>query len=460
MGITIVQKSDLSVVKQWAKKALVLSGGALSGGAFKAGGVKALNDYLGNFSVNAFDIYVGISSGSLIAVSLAAGLTPEEMLRSLDGNSRRFFQFAPWHFYWPNYKEFITRPLRFCAETMAYLPRALFELVGNWRGVGPKFLYHLWQFVREPTTSNYTILWNTLSAALTTPRGGPNLLHLLPSGLFDNAPIERYLRENIERNHLTNDFRVVEQVSKKQLYICAMTLDGAERVVFGPDERHDVTISEAVQASTAMPVFYKPARIRGVDYVDGGCFETAHIDVAVAKGADLIVCYNPFRPVENQVLWEYIRKENKFITKGRPLSLSGISAVLNQIFRAVFHTRLHQTVNHYRHSPKFQGDIIVIEPRASDMSFFELNPFIYGNRIKAARMGFESVRNTINERYDELEKILQSYGIQMTQQRIEADTAELRTAGADARAVQRVLEGRPARRSKKPEKRTPQRKRK
>lgn len=448
MGITIVQKSDLSVVKPWAKKALVLSGGALAGGAFKTGGVKALNDYFANFSVNACDIYVGISSGSLIAVSLAAGLSPEEMLRSLDGNSRRFFQFAPWHFYWPNYQEFVTRPLRFCADTCASLPRALLDMVTNWRDVGPKFLYRLWQFVRDPSQSNYTILWNVLTSALTTPRGLPSLLQLLPSGLFDNAPIERYLRENIERNHLTNDFRVVERLSCKRLYICAMTLDGAERVVFGPDERHDVTISEAVQASTAMPVFYKPARIRGVDYVDGGCFETAHIDVAIAKGADLVICYNPFRPVENQVFWEYIRKDNRYITKGRPLSLGGVSAVLNQIFRAIFHTRLHQTINHYRHSPKFHGDIIVIEPRASDVSFFELNPFIYGNRIKAARMGFESVRRTIDDRYDEVARILQAYGIQMSRERIATDAAQLQTAAGDVKAVQRILEGRPRRRGK------------
>ena len=44
MGITIIQKSDLSVRKTNAKVALVLAGGAVTGGAFKVGGVKALRD--------------------------------------------------------------------------------------------------------------------------------------------------------------------------------------------------------------------------------------------------------------------------------------------------------------------------------------------------------------------------------------------------------------------------------
>ena len=63
MGITIVQKSDLSKKKVNAKVALVLAGGAITGGTFKVGGLKALNDFLVNRKVTDFDIYVGISAG-------------------------------------------------------------------------------------------------------------------------------------------------------------------------------------------------------------------------------------------------------------------------------------------------------------------------------------------------------------------------------------------------------------
>jgi predicted acylesterase/phospholipase RssA len=88
MGITIIQKSDLTKKRSRSIKALILSGGAVTGGSFKAGGIKALNDYFSNFSVNDFDIYVGISSGSLIAAPLVGGISPESILKSLDGTSR------------------------------------------------------------------------------------------------------------------------------------------------------------------------------------------------------------------------------------------------------------------------------------------------------------------------------------------------------------------------------------
>lgn len=427
-------------MKPWAPKALVLSGGAVTGGSFMTGGLKAFNEYFENFTVCDFDIFVGISAGSLIAAPLSAGLTPEEMLRSLDGNSTRFFQFAPWHCYWPNLGELVTRPWEFAKATIGYFPGALHDLFGTWRVQGPRLAQTFWQLIRRPSAEHYTTFWNVFTAALST-RSAPSWLQLLPTGFFDNAPIERYLRRNIERNHLTNNFQVVERVRKKRLYICAMTLDTAERVVFGPDERRDVTISEAVQASTALPVFYRPARIHGVDYVDGGVFETAHIDVAVAKGAQLIVCYNPFRPIENRVLWDYVSGQ-RTAGAARPLSVHGIMAVLNQIFRAVFHTRLQQTLAHYRRDDAFTGDIVVIEPHASDMAYFELNPLLFGHRIKAAQMGFESVRNSIESHYDEMAAIFRAYGIQLTRTRVAEDFKRLRVQSRDPWDAQRVLEGR------------------
>ncbi len=79
-----------------------------------------------------------------------------------------------------------------------------------------------------------------------------------------------YVRKNIERNGLTNDFREIQKISGKGIYISAMRLDDGKRVIFGPDEDNSMTLSEAIQASTRGSGFYKPARIGGVDYVDGG----------------------------------------------------------------------------------------------------------------------------------------------------------------------------------------------
>ena len=90
MGLTIVHKSDLAARKRDPRIALVLAGGAVTGGAYKLGGLKALDDFLVNRKTTDFDIYVGLSAGAFLAASLASGVTPPEMLRSLEGSSEDF----------------------------------------------------------------------------------------------------------------------------------------------------------------------------------------------------------------------------------------------------------------------------------------------------------------------------------------------------------------------------------
>lgn len=438
MAITIVRKSGKKIDKK-AKKALILAGGAVTGAAFKAGGLRALDEYFTNFNVNKFDIFVGISSGSFIAAPIAAGITPSEILKSLDGRSKYYSQLAPWHYYQPNWKELLLRPLNFMMEQVMFIPRAVKDILSGFGEFGPQIAAEIWRLTLDPTKAHYDAVLQTVTRAVAT-RPMPSLLSLLPSGFFDNVGIEKYLRNNIERNKLSNSFKTLEKMTRKKLYICAMTLDGAERAIFGPDEKEDVTISEAVQASTAMPGFYKPARIRGVDYVDGNVLETAHFDVAVSHGAELIVCYNPFRPVDNKVMLQFLREKNEFVSEGRRLADNGIITILSQIFRTVFHTRLHHMIEQYAYDPNFKGDIILIEPSPSDMAFFDLNPLIFSNRLKAARLGFESVRNSVSHRYDEISEIFKKYGITMSQRAIDVDVKRLKVAGGDMKQVRAVLE--------------------
>ena len=176
-----------------------------------------------------------------------------------------------------------------------------------------------------------------------------------------------------------------------------------------------------------------------MDYVDGGVQETADIDVAVAKGSTLIICYNPFRPYE---AGEFVEGFSKSRVAGRRLAAEGWMAVMNQILRAVLHARLKVVLEGFRASQSFKGDIILIEPRADDRAFFVLNPLSLRNRIEAARMGFESVRNSIEDKYDEIKAILSAHGIGMNRQGVESEFEKLMSSDLSEIEVQTLLEGR------------------
>ena len=242
-------------------------------------------------------------------------------------------------------------------------------------------------------------------------RAVPNLMSHVPTGFFENGGLERWLRENLERIRMPNDFRAFERKRERRLYMTACDLDTAERVVFGADETNDVTISQAVQASTALPLFYRPARINGVDYVDGGVRHTANIDIAIEKGADLIICYNPFRPFLNRI--DDDEGGSRYFSEGRYLADRGMGIVLNQVFRTLLHSRLKLGVQRYLADDRFEGDIILLEPRETESDFFGMNPLAFWKRDQAIQHGFESVRITVEQNFDQLQAVLSHYGLAM-----------------------------------------------
>src|SRR5205814_6995667 len=105
-GITVIQKLDPSVPHLHpGKVGMILAGGAVSGGAFKAGGLRALDEALVRrrlpggtahaFGLNEFDVFVGLSAGSVLASVLSAGIGPDGVVRILRGTSDTSEAFRP-----------------------------------------------------------------------------------------------------------------------------------------------------------------------------------------------------------------------------------------------------------------------------------------------------------------------------------------------------------------------------
>jgi predicted acylesterase/phospholipase RssA len=424
MGLTLIRKSQGRAAKAHPRVALVLAGGAVSGGAFKVGGLKALDDFLVGRKVTDFDVYVGLSAGSILAVTLAGGVTPEEMIKVLEGTSGRFQQLRPLDFYYPNFRELAERPAKFWYDLLTYLPGVGVDLLRSVPRLPEVLGPSVRAFVREPSYTRAEAVAMELIQHVSPTREIPALGHHLPSGFFNNDSLERWLRRNLKRVGLPNDFRAFERKRGCKLYLTACDLDTAERVVFGSDENCEVTITQAVQASTALPIFYRPPRINGVDYVDGGIRHTANIDIAIEKGADLIICYNPFRPFLNRIDAE--GGESHYFAAGRYLSDRGLAVVLNQVFRTLLHSRLKLGIQRYLADERFQGDIVLLEPREHDADFFGINPLAFWRRAESIRHGFESVRVTIEQNYEQLEAVLGQYGLEMDREAARRKAAKLR----------------------------------
>jgi predicted acylesterase/phospholipase RssA len=102
----------------------------------------------------------------------------------------------------------------------------------------------------------------------------------LPSALYDSEALERYVCQVLRKRGCCNSFSDVA----RDLHAIATDLDSGERAVFGSNEHSDVPISQAVAASSALPLVYKPVRIGANEYVDGGLRGTASLDLAIEQG--------------------------------------------------------------------------------------------------------------------------------------------------------------------------------
>jgi len=259
---------------------------------------------------------------------------------------------------------------------------------------------------------------------MTPERELPRDTDYFSSGFFDNTSLERWLSRSLTKLNVPTDFRAFERKCGRSLYITACDLDTAERVIFGADENSEVTISQAVQASSALPIFYKPARINGIDYVDGGVKHTANIDIAIEKGADLIICYNPFRPFLNRVDAE--GGDSSYFAEGRYLADRGMKVVLNQVFRTLLHSRLKLGLQRYIADDRFQGDIVLLEPRETDADVFSTNPLAFWKRSESLCHGFESVRSTIEQNFEQLQEVFGRYGLKMDRKVAQKRAAQTR----------------------------------
>ena len=360
---------------------VALAGGGPVGAVYEIGALRALEEVLEGVDLTDLHVYVGVSAGSLIAALLSNGITPAQMCRAIARHDQKVHPFSPKVFFTPAAGAWLRGGIR--------LPELLVRAVAAYAG--------------DPDELTLTDSMARLGRAL-------------PLGLFDNGPIREWLGKVLAHEGRTDDFRELG----RRLIVVAADVDSGTAVRFGEPGRDHVPISQAVQASTALPVIYPPVRIEGRYYADGVLLKTLHASVALDAGAELLFCINPIVPLDTRYAAE------TGLMPGEHLAEIGLPAVLSQTFRTLIHSRLQLGFEAYR--TRYPGaDALLIEPGRDDSAMFFTNIFSFSSRIRVLEHAWRSTRSWMRRRRPELERILARHGVGLKRSVLEDDDREFWT---------------------------------
>jgi NTE family protein len=381
-----------------SKTALVLGGGGFTGGVYEIGALRALDLLSVNRTVNQFDVYVGTSAGAFVASMAANGITPEEMMRVVNRQvPTPFRDIDVGTLLRPNVVEFarsgVTLPFK-----LAKIARGLVGQLGS-------------------ITAMDVVL---------------SLAEALPSGMYSGSGIEDYVRAVLSDPDRTDDFRLLDN----ELYLAATDLDTCERIVFGANDWDDVPISTAVRASTALPMVYKPVRVKDRELVDGGIVSTTNLDIAVEAGAKFVVVVNPLVPYVN----DFSKTESGLLgTRVRHVSDMGFPQIGYQSFKLLAYQRLHEMARQWEQ--RYPGvDILLVEPEPNDELMFQTSIMNFTSRVEIARHGFESVTLKLSEDYGQLREVCERHGIQISATRVRKVVKHFAAEKERTRAWRKILE--------------------
>jgi predicted acylesterase/phospholipase RssA len=349
---------------------LAIAGGGPIGAMYELGALRALDEACDGLDLTRMDCYVGVSSGAFLAAGLANRMDTAQMCRIFITGDSTDVRFRP---------ETFLRP-----ALMEYLRRL---------GAAPRLATGL---ARDLLLGRGDSRWSDLLTRV----GG-----LVPTGLFDNAEVERFLRDVFTRRGRSNDFRKLE----RPLYVIAVDLDSGEAVRFGGEGWDDVPISRAVQASAALPGLYPPVEMldksgRGRQFVDGALRRTMHASVVLEREVDLMIGINPLVPFNAGNRRRGAGNGERRIADG------GLPVVLSQTFRTLLQSRMQ--VGLARYAQQYPDiDQLVFEPNAADGELFYTNVFSFAARRRVCDLAYRNTLADLRARADVLRPLLAAHGI-------------------------------------------------
>ena len=371
---------------------LALAGGGPLGGIYEVGALIALSDSLAGIDFNDIDVYVGVSSGGFVAAALANGISPTQMYRLFIDDAADA-SLSPALFLRPALGEFARRGLS--------LPRLFVGAV----------LAQIRKADRRSMMESIAALSATLSRAI-------------PTGLFDQRALDRFLTRLFSTPGRSNDFRKLEH----KLFVIATNLDTGASTTFGGPGFDHVPITNAIEASAALPGLFPPVDIDGAHYVDGALNKTLHASVALDAGVRLLLCVNPLVPFDASPTPGLDPRDVDKLAHG------GLPMVLAQTFRAIIHSRMEVGMDRYR-AQYPDADILLFEPDREDADMFFASIFSYARRKALCEAAYRKTRQSLFARRAVLEPLLARHGIRLKAEVLSDSQRSIRAALIDTRPL-------------------------
>lgn len=145
------------------------------------------------------------------------------------------------------------------------------------------------------------------------------------------------------------------------LWICAARRDDGARTVFGRPGSPVTTPGKAVRASCAIPSYFAPVEIDGIEYFDGGVHSPTNADVLRNEGLDLVIVSSPMSSA-----------------RGRARGRSGPGVAL----RWTAHRRLERELGRLRAAG---SQVVRFEPNTATLAAMGMNAMDPGRAAPAAR---------------------------------------------------------------------------
>ena len=358
---------------------LVLAGGGITGAMYEFGALQALDHFFaGSFRVNDFDIFVGTSGGAVVAALTANRVPPGDVGRAIIHNTDRPLNFKQddiLEIDWREFKGSLLKAVKMIPALFRYYRR------------NPKLF--------------------SIARALYA------LEENMPPGLYSLDKYQAYLKRLLTRPGSLNSFEDLG----RELYIPAIHLDTGDRILFGTPGWRDVPISDAIAASSALPLYFQPITLKGLDFVDGGVATVAHVDMPIERGSRFLVLINPIIPLRNDPGTVSIPTFSGHCARIRE---KGITFVVDQTQRISAREKLALGLERFRaHHP--ESRIFLIEPPSTDSFMFMENILNYGSRVGMLNYGYRSTARQLRAHFDAYRQAFAAYGIDVSLEGLQED---------------------------------------